>query len=197
MGSWSDTISQRKHALSINPNVLNTEYAVRGEIAQRAEEIQAELECSEDLLDARLKDGLPFDEVINANIGNPQQLGQQPITFFRQVLSLLENPALLNHPEVLSSIFGYHQDVLDRAHRLLGEVGSVGAYSASAGVRALRQTVAESIKRRDGFPARWEDIFFSTGATSGVKTLLTMIATSPEVGVLLPIPQVRRIYFSR
>lgn len=31
------------------------------------------------------KKSLPFDRIINCNIGNPQQLSQKPITFFRQV----------------------------------------------------------------------------------------------------------------
>jgi hypothetical protein len=29
---------------------------------------------------------VPFKSVIGINIGNPQELGQKPITFFRQVL---------------------------------------------------------------------------------------------------------------
>ena len=28
---------------------------------------------------------LPFEEIIYCNIGNPQSLGQTPITYFRQV----------------------------------------------------------------------------------------------------------------
>ena len=62
--------------LSINKNILDVEYAVRGPIAQRALEMK--------------KQG---KEVISCNIGNPQALGQPPLSFFRTVLSLLENPA--------------------------------------------------------------------------------------------------------
>jgi alanine transaminase len=64
---------------TINPAVIAAEYAVRGEIALRAEELREE--CSTD----EGKKKLGFNEVISCNIGNPQQLGQKPITFFRQV----------------------------------------------------------------------------------------------------------------
>ena len=33
-----------------------------------------------------------FDKLVWCNIGNPQQLGQKPITFFRQVLALCDYP---------------------------------------------------------------------------------------------------------
>ena len=63
---------------TINPAVIAAEYAVRGEIALRAEQLREE--CSTD----EGKKKLGFNEVISCNIGNPQQLGQKPITFFRQ-----------------------------------------------------------------------------------------------------------------
>ena len=57
----------------INPNLIDMEYAVRGPIPQRAAEMK--------------KQGR---RTIPCNIGNPQALGQRPISFYRQVLSLLE-----------------------------------------------------------------------------------------------------------
>ena len=49
---------------------------------------------------AQLKEGksLPFKMVIMCNIGNPQQLGQKPITFFRQVLALCDYPQVRHSP---------------------------------------------------------------------------------------------------
>lgn len=32
--------------------------------------------------------GLPFNELVYCNIGNPQQLRQKPLTFFREVRTL-------------------------------------------------------------------------------------------------------------
>jgi alanine transaminase len=40
---------------------------------------------------------LPFDEVVQCNIGNPQALGQPPLSFHRQVLALTLAPELLDH----------------------------------------------------------------------------------------------------
>jgi len=132
---------------------------------------------------------LPFDTVIAANIGNPQQLDQKPITFFRQVASLLENPSLLEHEDVLTGSLEYKSDVIARAKKLLKEIKSVGAYSQSQGAPGIRQSVAEYIERRDGYPASFENIYLSNGASSGVNTLLHTICAKPETGIMVPIPQ--------
>lgn len=166
---------------NINPSIKGAKYAVRGELAVKAEEYRQ-----------RLADGdksLPFDSVIFANIGNPQQLDQKPITFFRQVLSLVENPALLESPDALKTSFGYQQDVIDRAKTLLATVQSVGAYSHSQGAPGIRNSVAKFIEQRDGFPANPQDLFLTAGASSGVNTLLSVLCNSPNAGVLVPIPQ--------
>jgi alanine transaminase len=125
---------------NINPHVKAAKYAVRGELAVRSEEYRAKLSKGEG------KD-LPFDSVIAANIGNPQQLDQKPITFFRQVASLLENPLLLEHEQVLIDSLGYKPDVIARAKWLLKEVKSVGAYSQSQGAPGIRESVAKFIER--------------------------------------------------
>lgn len=70
----------------INPALHNVKYAVRGELAIKAEELR------EALKDPKKAPSLPFTKVVSSNIGNPQQRGleQPPITFVRQVrLSLL------------------------------------------------------------------------------------------------------------
>ncbi len=107
---------------------------------------------------------LPFDEVVYCNIGNPQQLGQVPITFTRQVrynsfvyysspsdslpslkvLALTSYPDLLKHEET-KKLFAV--DAIERAKTLLHALpGGSGAYSHSAGVEAIRKNVAEFIK---------------------------------------------------
>ena len=135
----SETSSRKLNYDNINPHVKAAKYAVRGELAVKSEEFRAKL--------ARGETGLPFEHVISANIGNPQQLDQKPITFFRQVLSLLENPLLLQHEDVLLNQLDYKTDVVERAKWLLSKVGSVGAYSASNGVPAIRQSVANFLER--------------------------------------------------
>ncbi|KIX92664.1 uncharacterized protein Z520_11693 [Fonsecaea multimorphosa CBS 102226] len=172
---------------NINPHVKKAKYAVRGELAIKSEEYRSKLKREDPPTPS--ENPLPFDTIISANIGNPQQLDQKPITFFRQVLALLEYPALLNNEEALKSNFGYKQDAIDRARRLLKEIHSVGAYSQSAGAPGIRQSVANFIERRDGFPSNKDDIYLSAGASSGVNTLLHIICGKPETGVLVPIPQ--------
>jgi len=172
---------------NINPHVKEAKYAVRGELAIKSEEYRAQLKKKDPSTPP--ESPLPFDQVISANIGNPQQLDQKPITFFRQVLSLLEYPPLLENEEALRSSFGYNQDVIDRAKWLLKEVKSVGAYSQSSGAPGIRESIAKYIERRDGYPADSKDIYCSAGASSGVNTLLHIIAGKPETGVLVPIPQ--------
>ena len=63
---------------TINPLIKNVEYAVRGKLAIRSEEIRTDLEKG--------RGKYAFDKVVSCNIGNPQQLNQAPITFFRQVI---------------------------------------------------------------------------------------------------------------
>lgn len=174
---------------NVNKNVVAAEYAVRGEIAVKAEGYRVQLEQNEQLSQDKITDVLPFDKVIFANIGNPQQLDQKPISFFRQVLSILEYPALLQNEEVLKSAFGYKQDVIERAKQLLADVRSVGAYSQSHGSPMVRQSVARFMERRDGFPADPSQIYLSAGASSGVNTLLNVICAGKTTGVLVPIPQ--------
>lgn len=61
---------------TMNKAVQDAQYAVRGAIPLRADELRDALDAGETL---------PFKHVLNCNIGNPQQLGQKPLTFLRQV----------------------------------------------------------------------------------------------------------------
>lgn len=75
---------------SVNPDVREAQYAVRGEIVLRAQALQAQLKKS--------PGSLPFERVVYCNIGNPQQLGQAPITFFRCAPSRARCPAAVRDP---------------------------------------------------------------------------------------------------
>lgn len=159
----------------INPRVIAAEYAVRGLIPNRAEELRTVLQVG--------KHALPFDKIVSANIGNPQQLQQKPLSFYREVLSILQSPELLE-----SDLFA--ADVKERAQALLAAVGSAGAYSHSQGVVKVRESVARFITERDGVIADPSDVFLTTGASDAVKAIFEVILTGEkDNGVLIPIPQ--------
>lgn len=79
----STAVAPKLSASTIDPRVVKADYAVRGEIVRRASILEEELQKGKQL---------PFDKIVWCNIGNPQILGQKPITYFRQVLSLCEYP---------------------------------------------------------------------------------------------------------
>lgn len=60
----------------VSKHVLKAQYAVRGELVLKALQYEDQL---------RAQQKLPFNEVVYCNIGNPQQLGQIPLTFHRNV----------------------------------------------------------------------------------------------------------------
>ncbi|KAI8091095.1 pyridoxal phosphate-dependent transferase [Gilbertella persicaria] len=165
---------------NMNPLIKNVEYAVRGRLAIRAEEIRSDIEKGKQY---------PFDKVVNCNIGNPQQLNQTPVTFFRQVASLCDNPDLLKKENrgLVSQL--YPSDAIERAEFLLNAIGSVGAYSHSQGVPAIRQTVADFIAERDGHTADPNHIYLTQGASAGVQSLLSMLTENTNTGIMIPIPQ--------
>ena len=67
---------------TINENMKKCKYDVRGEIYLAAVK--------------RTQEG---KEVIYTNVGNPQALGQKPLTYSRQVMALLMAPFLLDNPK--------------------------------------------------------------------------------------------------
>ncbi|KAL0082200.1 pyridoxal phosphate-dependent transferase [Phycomyces blakesleeanus] len=166
---------------TINSNIRTVEYAVRGRIAIRSEEIRDELAHGKKF---------PFDRVVSCNIGNPQQLNQKPISFFRQVASLCENTDLLaeDKAELVSQL--YPADTIARAKKILKTLGAgIGAYSHSQGAASIRQTVARFLLERDGHPANFNNIYLTQGASAGVQAILGLLTQSNKTGIMIPIPQ--------
>ncbi|GAB4822530.1 hypothetical protein N2152v2_009576 [Parachlorella kessleri] len=164
---------------TLNPKLVAAEYAVRGYIAQKAEQYRKEL--------AEGKTDLPFTQVTSCNIGNPQALGQKPITFFRQVLCLMDYPELMDS-EHAARLFP--ADVIARAKDYLAHLpGGIGAYSDSKGAPYLRQQVAAGIERRDGFPCDPDSLFMTDGASPGVHLLCKLLLRDEHDAILTPIPQ--------
>ena len=162
---------------NINPAVLVTQYAVRGELVQRASAIQ-ESNFAEK----------PYRKLLECNIGNPQAVGQSPLTFNRQVLSLLCYPELARNPAAAAL---FEPDAILRAKEYLQAIpNGLGAYSESQGFAIVRQQIANFITKRDaGVPAYKENIFLTDGASKGVEKMLSLILRGRTDGVLVPIPQ--------
>ncbi|KAF2323679.1 hypothetical protein GH714_036590 [Hevea brasiliensis] len=165
---------------TINPKVLECEYAVRGEIVTLAQRLQDELKAK--------PGSQPFDEILYCNIGNPQSLGQQPIAFFREVLALCDHPSILDKSETQGL---FSADAIERAWQILDQIPgrATGAYSHSQGVKGLRDTIAAGIEARDGFPANPNDIFLTDGASPAVHMMMQLLIRSQKDGMLCPIPQ--------
>ena len=154
----------------LNKNLLDAQYAVRGAIVLRAQELEVQ-----------------GKKIIYCNIGNPQALKQKPLTFLRQMLSLLEYPELLNNEEALKS---FHKDIVNRAKKFVKDYPiGVGAYSQSAGIPFIRKTIADFIQKRDGINADKEHIILTDGASKGVAAVLLALIKNPEDGFMIPIPQ--------
>jgi aspartate/methionine/tyrosine aminotransferase len=149
--------------------VRETEYAVRGPIVNRAQELERQ-----------------GREIIYCNIGNPQSLGQRPLTWVRQALALAEYPALLE-----SAPGAFPADVAEVAREMLrGTHGhGLGVYTDSKGLHFVRQAVADFIRRRDGVAADPEAIFLTDGASKAAQGVLHLLVSGPRDGVLIPTPQ--------
>lgn len=154
----------------VNPNLIQAQYAVRGKIVARAQELEEQ-----------------GRKIIYCNIGNPQALKQKPVTFIRQVLSVLEYPELINNPDAKKI---YPADVMARAKMIMEKNPTgTGAYTVSSGIAFIRDAVAEFITKRDGIPADKNRIVLTDGASKGVQAALTMMLKGGNDGVMIPIPQ--------
>ncbi len=154
----------------LNPHLLNAQYAVRGPIVNRAQELEEQ-----------------GRKIIYCNIGNPQALKQKPLTYLRQVISLLEYPELLHRPECRSV---FPQDLVEKAQMILQKHPfGTGAYTQSAGIPFIRQAVADFIQRRDGIPADRNSIILTDGASKGVQAVILALLKDPQDGFMIPIPQ--------
>lgn len=180
-------------SLPINENIIEMEYAVRGPIPQRAAQLKA-----------------AGRKTIPCNIGNPQALGQKPISFYRQVLSLVEDQrSIARERKILelttrnsdfASAFSddelYSPEILDMAEYIVMNMETgTGAYTESKGPLFIRQAVAryidsrDRIEENDGVCSDPDTLFLTNGASEGVRFILEMLIGSENDGIMIPIPQ--------
>ncbi|HZY09707.1 MAG TPA: aminotransferase class I/II-fold pyridoxal phosphate-dependent enzyme [Bacteroidota bacterium] len=155
---------------TLNRNLLDAQYAVRGPIVIRAQQLEEQ-----------------GHKIIYCNIGNPQALKQKPLTYIRQTLSLLEHPELMSYPETVKF---YPKDIVEKAKIILQKhPHGTGAYTQSAGIPFVKQAVAEFIQRRDGIPANKDHIILTDGASKGVQAAILALLKNPNDGFMIPVPQ--------
>jgi aspartate/methionine/tyrosine aminotransferase len=143
---------------------------VRGPIVQRAQQLEAE-----------------GRRIIYCNIGNPQALKQKPLSFIRQILSLLELPDLMEHPDAARL---FPADIVRRAREILrSHPHGLGAYTQSPGIPFIREAVAEFITQRDGIPSTRDQIILTDGASKGAQPVIMALMRDPADGWMIPIPQ--------
>mmetsp|Transcript_18606 Transcript_18606/g.27306 ORF Transcript_18606/g.27306 Transcript_18606/m.27306 type:complete len:521 (-) Transcript_18606:298-1860(-) len=179
------TATKRLTVDTINQNLFKMEYAVRGKVVIKADQI------STDLKDEEKAKKYPFEKILYTNIGNPHSVGQKSLTWSRQVLALTNLPESggVDHPDVLKL---FPEDAVERAREMkaaLGGMGS-GAYSHSQGVLGFREDIAEFIKNRDGgVECDPKNLFLTNGASSGISMILTALIANEKCGAMIPIPQ--------
>lgn len=175
---------KRLNLETMSQHVRQMEYAVRGKVVIAADKIADELN------DGTHSGSYPFDHIVYTNIGNPQSVGQKPLTWPRQVLALVDLPDDhgINHPDV-AKLFPI--DAIERAREMkMGLQHSSGAYTHSKGARCFRDDVAAFIQQRDGgLSCNPEHIFLTNGASAAILMVLQSIIRGPQTGIMIPIPQ--------
>ena len=164
--------------------VKEAQYAVRGAIPLRGEEIKNKIRKGGTT-------GFDFAETTQLNIGNPQAVGQGIITFNREVLAAMMLPDL-RKPECTA----ISDDAKKRADEMQQKcVSPPGAYTGnSKGWTYIRQCVSDFINKRDGLTkesdlSTADDIYLTNGASEGVRLCLSAMIRDHKDGVIVPIPQ--------
>ena len=162
----------------MHANSREAQYAVRGPVAIRAQAMQKKLISD--------PSSVPFKSLISCNIGNPQALGQKPLTFVRQVAAACMHPPLMDVPNVFPA------DVVRRAKAYIASTDrscGVGAYTDSHGLNLVKDEVSRFIAARDGFPCDPADLALTTGASEGVRRVIQALLASPNDGLMISAPQ--------
>ncbi|XP_005951073.1 alanine aminotransferase 1 [Haplochromis burtoni] len=134
----------------------------------------------------------PFKKVIDVSSGDPHRVDLQHVSFLRQVLAVCIYPQLLEDK-------CFPLDVKIRAQKLLEacDGASVGSYTASSGLRHVRQSIAEFITKRDGVPSYAQNIFISAGSQRAIMIAVKLLASgegNTRTGVLIPGPCPHMLY---
>lgn len=159
----------------LGPGIIESSYLIRGCVLHRANELKALREKGEKL---------PFERFYPLHYGNPQLLGQPPITFLREVIAGCFCPHLLD-----KKVFS--DDVVKRVNYYLDNIPgrAIGAYADAPGFPIFVKTVSDFIAKRDGYPAPPETIYLTDGTLDGMSFVLKLLFSKQNSGVMLPMPE--------
>lgn len=163
---------------SITKAVQNAEYAVRGPVAIRAAGIKKEMAEGKKF---------KFDRLVPMHSGNPQALGQPPLTFGREVLSLMFHHQFGQKVDYSR----YSEDAVARARYYLENMDpqAIGAYAGHAsGYDPIKKDVVDYIKRRDGIEIDPSKLWLSTGASEAIEFMIRLLINDPNDAIMTPSP---------
>lgn len=125
----------------------------------------------------------PFSSIIKCNLGNPQGVGQKPVTYLRQMVAGFACPDLIGK-------YVLPTDVELRVKHILNSCSgkSSGSYQATAGIPAVVDDVAAYISDRDEIPCNPATVCMANGATEAIMTLLRPIIRNETDAILCPRP---------
>jgi aspartate/methionine/tyrosine aminotransferase len=123
--------------------------------------------------------------LVQLNIGNPQILGQKPMTFNREVLAACLHDNMEKNRQIFS------KDACDRAEFYLDSINhrGVGAYTDSPGLRSVIKEVKDFIDKRDDVESNMENIYLLNGASEGITIMLRLLIKDDNDGIMIPTPQ--------
>jgi aspartate/methionine/tyrosine aminotransferase len=133
----------------------------------------------------------PFDHFVYCNIGNPQAVGQKPVSFPRQVISCIlygyKNYSKMN----MNMTNDMKSDIVTRAENTVLSLDSnINKYTDKRGNHEIRKNVADFINNRDGLDnVTADDILLSNGASSSIKLALESLIFEKGDAVMVPVPQ--------
>ena len=126
----------------------------------------------------------PFKRLVYLNGGQSSIFEKMPISFNRNVMSILLNKKLMDSKII-------PEDHKKRAADYFTHLGSsdIGAYTASTGHYFIRENVSAFFGKRDGYPSDPRNLLLTGGCRDILSILLQMILYRSDCGILVPIPQ--------
>lgn len=163
---------------TISTAVQEAQYAVRGAVAIRAGQIKKEMGAGKQF---------KFNKMVPMHSGNPHALNQPPITFGREVMSLMVRDQFSQKVDFSR----YSKDSVDRAKFYLDNIDAraVGAYASHAsGYDPIKDDVVDFIQRRDNVEIDKNNVYLSTGASEAIEIMVRLLISEPNDAIMIPIP---------